>query len=222
VIRLPRPCLCLVTDRRSLKPDARTVRDEIAALEALLDEAIDAGIDLIQIRERDLDAALLRDLAVRTIARTRQNATRVLVNDRADVAVAACANGVHLRGDGAASSRVRELVGPDALIGRSIHDSAETIDAADFFLFGTVFPTGSKPADIPVAGPDGLAAAARQSTVPVLAIGGVTPARARACRQAGAAGIAAIGIFLPPGRATHALGPAAAITALRTAWNLPD
>ena len=220
MIGLPRPCLCLVTDRRAVNPDARTVRDEVAALEALLDEAIDAGIDLIQIRERDLEASLLHELVVRTVACARATTTRVVVNDRADVAVAAGAHGVHLRGDGPPSARVRELVGTAVLIGRSIHDPAETTDAADYFLFGTVFRTGSKPADAPVAGLEALAAAARQSTAPVLAIGGVTPDRAAVCRQAGAAGVAAIGIFLPPGRSGNALGPAAAINALRTAWNL--
>lgn len=229
MIGLPQPCLCLVTDRHRVDPGARTVRDEIAALEAWLDQAIDAGVDLIQIRERDLDAALLGRLVARTVARVgparqaqqdRQTTTRVLVNDRADVVVAAGAHGVHLRGDGAPSSRVRELVGADALIGRSIHDPAETTDAADFFVFGTVFRTDSKPEGARVAGLDALAEAARRSSAPVLAIGGVTPALAAACRRAGAAGIAAIGIFLPPGRANNALGPSAAVAALHAAWNL--
>jgi thiamine-phosphate pyrophosphorylase len=199
-------------------PDARTVRDEVAALEAFLDEAIGAGVDLIQVRERGLDAALLVGLVARTVARAGRTTTRVLVNDRADVAMAAAAHGVHLRGDAAPTSRVRELVGPDVLIGRSIHDPVETTDAADFLVFGTVFRTASKPADAPVAGLDALAEASRRSTVPVLAIGGVTPDRATACRMAGAAGIAAIGIFLPPGRSQYALGPAAAVAAFRAAW----
>jgi thiamine-phosphate diphosphorylase len=219
VIPLPRPCLCLVTDRRAVNPDARTVRDEVLALEAFLDEAIDAGIDLIQIRERSLQATLLHGLVVRTVARARQTTTRVLVNDRADVAVAAGAHGVHLRGDGPPSARVRELVGTAVLIGRSIHDPAESPDEADYFVFGTVFRTGSKPADAPVAGLDALAEAARRSAAPVLAIGGMTPARASVCRQAGAAGVAAIGVFLPPGRRDHALGPAAAVAAFRAAWS---
>ena len=214
----PRPCLCLVTDRRAVHPEARTARDEVVALEAFLDEAIEAGIDLIQIRERDLDAAVLHDLLVRMMARATSTATRVLVNDRADVAVTAAAHGVHLRGDGPASAQVRELVGPRCLIGRSIHDPAETADAADFFVFGTVFRTSSKPADAPVAGLGALAEATRRSVAPVLAIGGVTPERARGCREAGASGVAAISIFLPAGHSEHALGPAGAVSALRAAW----
>ena len=220
MIELPRPCLCLVTDRRSVDPGARTVRDEVLALEAVLDEAIEAGIDLIQIRERGLDAALLHGLVVRTVARTRHTTTRVLVNDRADVAVASGAHGVHLRGDGPSSARVRGLVGPERLIGRSIHDPAETADDADYFVFGTVFRTASKPADAPVAGLDLLAEVARRSRAPVLAIGGVTPDRVPACRDAGAAGVAAIAVFLPPGRSNQALGPAAAVSAFRAAWTL--
>ena len=220
MIALPRPCLCLVTDRRAVNPDARTVRDELLALESLLDDAIDAGIDLIQIRERGLEAVLLRDLVVRTVARAKLTTTRVLVNDRADMAVAAGAHGVHVRGDGPPGVSVRELVGTAMLIGRSIHDPAETADDADYFVFGTVFRTASKPADAPVAGLDALAEAVRRSTAPVLAIGGVTPDRAPACRQAGAAGVAAIGVFLPFGRSASALGPGAAVAAFRAAWNL--
>jgi len=220
VISLPRPCLCLVTDRRAVNPDARTVREEVLALEAFLDEAIDAGIDLIQVRERNLETAVLHGMVIRTVARASQTTTRVLVNDRADVAAAAGAHGVHLRGDAPPGARVRELVGTSALIGRSIHDPAESADDADYFVFGTVFRTGSKPSDAPVAGLDALAAAARRSLAPVLAIGGMTPDRAPACRQAGAAGVAAIGVFLPPGRTKHALGPAAGVAALRAAWNL--
>ena len=214
----PRPCLCLVTDRRAVNPAARTAREEVASLEAFLAEAIDAGIDIIQIRERSLDAGQLYDLVLRTIARARSTRTRVMVNDRADVALAAGADGVHLRGDGPPSARVRELRGPGFLIGRSIHDPAETADEADLFVFGTLFRTASKPADVQVAGLDVLAEAARRSTAPVLAIGGITPERARECREAGAAGVAAISIFLPPGRSPHAIGPSAAVSALRAAW----
>jgi len=115
---------------------------------------------------------------------------------------------------------MRGLVGPERLVGRSIHDPAETADEADYFVFGTVFRTASKPADAPVAGLDLLAEVARRSRAPVLAIGGVTPDLAPACRQAGAAGIAAIAVFLPPGRSKQALGPSAAVSAFRAAWTL--
>ena len=87
---------------------------------------------------------------------------------------------------------------------------------ADYWLFGTVFPTASKP-DVAAAGLEPLAALAASSATPVLGIGGITPENARACRQAGASGIAAIGAFLPEGTAPGALGVAAATRAFRAA-----
>ena len=217
MIALPRPCVCLVTNRRALRPEARTEGEELAALEHQLDEAIDAGIDLIQVRERDLDARVLRSVVARLVARSRGRHTRVLVNDRADVAIAADAGGVHLRADGPAARVVRELAGPRMLIGRSAHAAGELDPDADYLLFGTVFPSGSKPG-APVVGTNALAEAARASAAPVLAIGGVTPDTVGACRAAGAAGVAAIGVFLPPGRAPGALGPKAALAAIRASW----
>lgn len=206
----------LVTSRRRLSPDARTIREEIAALDTWLDEAIDAGVDLIQIRERDLDARPLRQLVASVVARTRTTRTRVLVNDRADVARVANADGVHLPAAGLPVSDVRYLE-PRWTIGRSIHEadlsSIET--AADYLMFGTVFPSASKPAGSPVAGLEGLSRAVRSAPGAVVAIGGITPERARACVEAGAAGVAAIGLFLPPGRAPEALGIGPAVTALR-------
>ena len=214
MIVLPRPCICLVTDRRALYPDARTERDELLRLEGFLDEAIAAGIDMIQIRERDLSAARLRDLVKRVVSRALHAPTKVFVSDRVDVAVAAGAHGVHLRGDGPPGARVRELLGPEVLVGRSVHSADEVRDDADVFVFGTVFASGLKP----VTGIDRLAEAASRTAVPVLAIGGVTPERAADCRAAGAAGIAAIGAFLPPGRSLYALGPSAAVAAFRSHW----
>ena len=87
MIALPRPCLYVVTDRRRLAPGARTIRDEIAALEAWLDDALDAEVDVIQLRERDLDGGPLRELTAWLCDRARGRRTRILVNDRADVAI---------------------------------------------------------------------------------------------------------------------------------------
>ncbi len=218
MIVLPRPCVCLVTDRRALAPDARTTRGEVRALEEWLEDAVAARIDLIQIRERDLDAALLRALAARLVMRSTP-ATRVVVNDRADVAIAAGAAGVHLRADGPPPGRVRALHAGAWIVGRSVHShtAAAAAGGADYVLFGTVFATGSKPGR-PAAGIDALGDAIRSSPVPVLAVGGITPAGAAACAARGAAGVAAIGLFLPPGRLPHSLGPAAGARALRAAF----
>jgi thiamine-phosphate diphosphorylase len=142
---------------------------------------------------------------------------RVLVNDRADVALAAGADGVHLRSDSAAASRVRAL-SADWILGQSVHaaDGAPTGAGADYLLFGPVFETDSKPG-LPAAGLRALAAVASGAAVPVFAIGGLTADRAAACVRHGARGIAAIGLFLPEGATPEALGPAGAVRALRQA-----
>ena len=219
MIPLPRPCVCLVTDRRAVTPDARTTRDELIGLEAQLDAACEAGVDLIQVRERDIDGGALSAFVRRLVTRSPAG-TRIVVNDRADVAGAAAAAGVHLRADGPPASRVRTAAWGPWLIGRSIHTSDEAAGAndADYLIFGTVFPSRSKPEGSPVSGIDGLGAACTASRLPVLAIGGISPDRVDACRAAGAAGVAAIGLFLPVGRTPGALGPAEAVRALRGAW----
>lgn len=212
------PRLCLVTNRRALA-GARTEAAVVAALEAQCDEAIGASIDYIQLREPDMDARDLLELARRLVARARGTATAVLVNDRADVAHLSGA-GLHLKSDGPPAVRVRAMFDHPITLTRSAHQAPEVAAEpdADVFLFGTVFPSRSKPPGSPVAGLEGLSAAVRAGPTPVLAIGGVSAANAAACRQAGAGGIAAIGIFLPPGSVSGALGPAAAISALREAW----
>jgi len=213
------PVICLVTSRHALAPDALTIDAEIAAMEEQVDLAVSGGVNLIQVRERDLDARDLTRLVVRLIQQTRGRA-RLVVNDRADVALAAGADGVHLRADGPAADHVRSLARPDWIVGRSIHSEAEArrFTAEDYLIFGTVFPSRSKPAGSPVAGVDALADAAALASVPVLAIGGITPERASACRDAGAAGIAAIELFLTAGRMPGSLGPRAAAMALQAAW----
>jgi thiamine-phosphate diphosphorylase len=215
---LPRPAICLVTDRRQLTPAARTVHDEIVALENFLDAAVDAGVDAIQIRELDLDAGVLGALTARVVARAGAGPVQVLVNDRADVACAANAHGVHLRADGPPIAAVRSF-SHSWTIGRSVHDGDDLAlyQDADYLIFGTVFETRSKPAG-PVAGVAALGAAVAASRVPVLAIGGVTPVRAVECGRAGAAGVAAIGVFLPEGRVPEALGVRRAVAELRAAF----
>lgn len=214
----PSPCLHLVTSRQRLLPAARSVAEEIAALEGLLDEAIDAGVDVVQVRERDLPAGLLLGLVSRIVKRAASTPTRVLVNERLDVAVAAGAAGVHLSSRGFPPTRAR-MVGPALMLGRSIHagDASPDVETCDYLLFGTVFASESKPAGSPTAGVTGLALAVHASRRPVVAIGGISPERAAACVEAGAAGIAAIGAFLPPGRARDAMGPQRAVAAFRAA-----
>ncbi|HYN05782.1 MAG TPA: thiamine phosphate synthase [Vicinamibacterales bacterium] len=221
MIAPPRPCVHLVTDRRQLAPGARTARDEVAALQSWLEEAIEAGVDVIQLRESDLDSRPLADLTRRLSERATGTRTRVLVNDRTDVALAAGAHGVHLRGNGPPVDRVRPLGPAGWTVGRSVHSAGEARSAseagADYVLFGTMFAGGTKVAPQQLAGLDRLRDAVAMSRAPVIAIGGISPARAAMCIDAGAAGVAAISMFLPEGRSPLAMGVRRAVAALRAA-----
>ena len=163
--------------------------------------AVDAGIDYLQVRERDLEAAALADIVQELVSVARGSATRVLVNDRLDVALACGAAGVHLRGDSIQAPAVRALVPAGFVVGVSVHTVAEAVAAAssaDYLVAGTVWPTDSKPSAQAEAllGIEGLARIASAVTVPVLGIGGVTIDRVAAAARAGAAGAAAIGLFM--------------------------
>lgn len=184
------------------------MNDEIKSLESWLDDAIDAGIDLIQIRERDLDGGLLAATTTRIVRRAVGTSTRVVVNDRADVAFATGAAGVHVRDDGPPVRRLQALAESEWMIGRSVHrvEALPLHATATYVIFGTIFQTLSKSLDAPVQGVDGLRAAVTATRVPVLAIGGIDVANARTCINAGARGVAAIGLFLPEGRERGAVG----------------
>ena len=178
--------VCVVTDRRRVDPveQARA--------------AAGAGIDFVQVRERDLDAKPLARIVAQVLDAVRGSRTRVLVNDRLDVALACGAHGVHLRADSIVPGAARTMAPPGFLIGCSVHTAREAVRAsaaADYLIAGTVFPTPSKPAAGPWLGVEGLRAIAAATTVPVLAIGGVTLERLDAIAAAGAGGIAGIGLF---------------------------
>jgi thiamine-phosphate pyrophosphorylase len=153
---------------------------------------IAAGVDLIQIREKDLEAAALLDLAAAIVEAARASATRILVNDRLDVALASGADGVHLPANGLPAALVRPHIG---LVGVSTHTleevrSAER-DGADFVVFGPIFDTPGKTA----IGLAPLREACRAVRIPVLAIGGMTEENAPRAIDAGAQGIAGIRMF---------------------------
>jgi thiamine-phosphate pyrophosphorylase len=178
--------ICLVTDRRRADPVLQAKR------------AADAGIDLIQVRERDLEASALVAIVTAVLRTVRGTATRVVVNDRLDIAFACGADGVHLRSDSIPAKAARALAPAGFLIGRSVHDADEAIRAAadvDYLIAGTVFATASKPDAGRLLGAEGLRAIAAAVSVPVLAIGGVTADRVETIAASGAAGIAAIGLF---------------------------
>jgi thiamine-phosphate pyrophosphorylase len=190
-----KPLLCYVTDRHSLAEPSLLVEQIV--------RAVAAGIDWVQIREKDLSARELLAVTRAAVKSAHETATRIIVNDRLDVALAARAGGVHL---GEASMAV-EVVSAwrrgnnlrEFLIGASCH-SVETVraaerDGADYVIFGPVFSTPSKEKFGQSLGINRLAEASKTVRIPVLAIGGITEENARECFAAGAAGIAAIRIF---------------------------
>ena len=194
-----KPLLCYVTDRNALAEPAQFV-EHIARVVA-------AGIDWIQIREKDLSARELLTLvraAVKSAAQSQDsNATRIIVNDRLDVALAAGAGGVHLGESSLPVAAVnawrREKGMREFLIGASCH-SVEAVraaerDGADYVIFGPVFSTPSKEKFGAPQGINRLTDASKAVRIPVLAIGGVSEENARECFTAGAAGVAAIRMF---------------------------
>src|SRR5689334_25279397 len=114
----------------------------------LVQAAVDAEVPLFQIREKSLSARSLYELVVRAVSITRGSKTRLMVNDRVDVARAAGADGVHLTARSLPADVVRKICGPDFLIGVSTHtlDEARAAQAAgaDFVVFGPIFETESK------------------------------------------------------------------------------
>jgi thiamine-phosphate pyrophosphorylase len=200
-----------ITDRKQFPG---TAAEQRARLLAKIAEATRAGVDLIQLREKDLPARDLESLAREAVRVVRENAgkrTRLLINSRVDVAIAAEADGVHLRGDDLAANEARVIFAKAGVrkpvIGVSCHSVSEVRLAeshgADFAVFGPVFEksgaSGQGLAALRAACGQvparGVEAAVPAGQMPVLALGGVTQDNATACLEAGAAGVAAIRLF---------------------------
>lgn len=182
--------LCYITSRKDLWNQR---------LDEFLYEAIAAGVDLIQIREKDLATRDLLRLAAPAITRARGTACRIVINDRMDAALGLGAAGVHLGHHSMPATAMRSLAPPGFLIGVSCHALEDALaaeaDGADYVLLGPVFETPSKVHFGPPLGLDKFQEAAARVRIPVLALGGITPERVRSCLEAGAAGIAGIRIF---------------------------
>jgi thiamine-phosphate pyrophosphorylase len=163
----------------------------------LVEAAVAAQIDLLQIREKNLSAGVLYQLATSASAITRGTSTKLLVNDRSDIAVDAGADGVHLTTQSMPAEVVRQTFGPNLLIGVSTHSTKEaataSVSGADFVVFGPIFETVSK---CQYGEPLGLTSLNRVTqelgSFPVLALGGITVDKVAECIRAGARGIAAI------------------------------
>jgi thiamine-phosphate pyrophosphorylase len=196
--------LCYVTDRRSLAAaPALTTELQLQKIE----QAAKAGVDWIQIREKDLSARQLAKLTEQAILRAGDGST-VLVNDRVDVAIATGASGVHLGEHSLPPMEVRELIsqrleGRKFFLGVSAHSLEGAVQAeqaeADYVIFGPVYSTPSKAGFGPPQGIQRLGEVCQRLTIPVLAIGGITLENAVDVMAAGAAGIAAIRLFQDAG-----------------------
>ena len=194
--------LCYITDRHQFSgndPEQRRYLLEKVA------ECVAAGVDYIQLREKDLSTRELEPLATDVMQIFPRDAhTRLLINSRLDIALACGAAGVHLPSSDLPPSEARSLLTGagivDPVIGVSAHSLQEVVysesHGADFAVFGAIFEKNSC---VSADGLERLRQACRRpaagTPMPLLALGGVTPENARQCIQAGADGIAGIRIF---------------------------
>ena len=211
-VALPSPALCLVTDRQFAR--RRLLSDMVS-------EAVEGGVNVVQLREKDMAAGELLALAeaIRDVA-SKAHAL-FLVNDRVDVALAVGADGVELGEEAMPVLAVRRIAGRRLLIGRSVHslDGARKAEAqgADFLVVGTIFPTRSK-SGAPAAGLKLLAQVRRSVNIPFLAIGGINAANVAQVMAQGAAGVAVITAILDsenPRQAAREMKEAMVAAALR-------
>jgi thiamine-phosphate pyrophosphorylase len=198
-LNLPLPVLYAIT-RGATNNQTTPDDDEFTHILTLVEAAVNAEISLFQVREKQLSTRVLHELVRRASELTCGTATRLLVNDRFDVARAAGADGVQLTSLSLPLRVVRETCGAEFLIGASTHSLDTARDArdggADFVLFGPVFETESKRAYGPPQGLEKLREVATElQGFPVIAIGGITLDNAQSCFQAGASGVAAIRLF---------------------------
>jgi len=194
--------LYYITDRRQF---AGGCREQEQRLLAKIVECAAAGVEYVQLREKDLTPRALEDLARRAVAAIAGSRTKLLINSRTDVALACGAHGVHLPANDLAVSAVRSIFARAArsepVVGVSTHSAAEVANAeaygGSFAVFGPVFEKSGS------ANREGLKQLRRicrrteaaQPAMPIWALGGVTLENARQCVIAGAKGIAAIRLF---------------------------
>jgi len=192
----PRLLIYLITSGETTAQTTPAAEDFSSVLQ-LVQAAVVARIDLVQIREKNLSASVLYQLASSAAGITKGSATKLLINDRSDIAAAAGADGVHLTTSSLPTAVVRQTFGDGFLIGVSTHSLDEARLArqggADFAVFGPVFETVSKKE---LGEPPGLTGLARVcselSPFPILALGGVMIGNVAECVRSGAQGVAAI------------------------------
>ena len=185
------PFVCLITEGEANSENYST---QSAKTLDVVRGAVTDGVSLVQVREKFLPARFLHELVRDAVAIARESATLIVVNDRADIAVSAGADGVHLPENSLDPRVVREAFGGRLVIGRSVHTKQAAIGAerggSDYVFFGPVFETPGKG---PAVGVETLSTVcAAVPRIPVIALGGIDETNCRLAVNAGAAGVAAI------------------------------
>jgi thiamine-phosphate pyrophosphorylase len=208
-VSIPAPPLLLITDRRQASGHVLDVAQR----------ALDAGCRWLSLREKDLPADDQAWLLQHLLDYAQACGARVTLHGEAALAAMLRTHGVHLSA-GSDTAAARRLLGPDALIGISIHTPKEAGAAnprdLDYVVAAPVFETPSKPGYGPALGPEGLALIVQAARVPVIALGGIRPENVSDCRAAGAAGVAVMGGIM------RAPDPAEAVAALIGALAAPQ
>ncbi len=176
---------------------------------AVVSEILDVGVNVIQLREKDLDDVALFKLAKSISDLCQTNNAYLFINSNIKVAMDVGASGVHLPDIDVSVDKVKAQSESDLLIGCSIHDvdaaKKRETEGADFIIYSPIYPTAAKPQYGPAAGVGNLKKLVKQVNLPVFALGGVTPERVDECLGAAAAGVAVMsGIMSPTDAAKRA------------------
>ena len=207
--RLRLPVLCFIVSPAAMKD---------SEIDKVVAEAVAGGVAMVQLRDREMPGGELLDLA-RRLKRVVRGKALLIINDRIDLAIAADADGIQLPENGLPTLVSRGLIGKYAVIGRSVHspDAASQAgrEGADFVIAGTIYKSPSKP-EVKPAGLSLITEIVKSTTLPVMAVGGVTAERVGDVVKAGAAGVAVISAIAKaedPKSAAEGLA-----TALKEAW----